>query len=175
MARASNRPNGRVCGPRHQPNGPTTSLSLSCWFHYLDERTRFSPPHAIEAEGPQPAAAGTHMPFPILMAAAAPYPIPTVACFLSFPSGDAFFSPMDSAAIPSLPPQWWRWQQAASHLPSMVATAGIALPPRGSRSNSHGASRGCGGAQFAVVMRSTASCPPGRLLRAASKLYTNEL
>jgi hypothetical protein len=88
---------------------------------------------------------------------------------------DASFSPMDSAAIPSLPPQWSRWQQATSHLPLMVATASTALPPRGSRSNSQGASRRCGGAQFAVVMRSTASCPPGRSLRAAGKLYTNEL
>jgi hypothetical protein len=98
-----------------------------------------------------------------------------VACFLTFPSGNTSASPMDSAAIPSLPHQWWRWQQAASHLPSMVAMAGTAFPPRGSRSSSYDASRGCGGAQFAIVMRSTASCPPGQLLRVAGELYTNEV
>ena len=81
---------------------------------------------------------------------------------------------MDSAAIPSLPPQWWRWQQAASPLPPMVAAAGtlpqvnldpVLMTPQGA----------CGGVQSMAVMRSMASCPLSRSLRVTGELYIDEL
>jgi hypothetical protein len=41
------------------------------------------------------------------------------------PDGGASSSPMDSTAILSLSPQWWRWQQAA---PSPTDGCPVALP-----------------------------------------------
>jgi hypothetical protein len=110
----------------------------------------FSPPHATEAEGPQPAATvlichslsrrRPWRPAPLRRRPWWPF-LSRRQRSLSFPYGGASSLPMDSAAIPSLPPQWWWWQQAVSPLPPMVAVAGT-LPSRGSRSSSHGASKG---------------------------------
>jgi hypothetical protein len=168
LVRASHRLDSRVCGPQHQLNGPTASLTLSCCLHYPDRRIRLSPPHAIEAEGPHLVVA---VPICHSLSRRRPWRLAPWWPFLSrqqrslsFPFGGASASPMDSTVIPFLPPQWWQWQQAASPLPPIV-TAGGALPPRGSRSSSRGSSRACGRVQSMAVMRSTASCPPWLVAR----------